>query len=116
MSGYKFCSALVAEIGQLNGVTPNIQTQCDNAIKKSGTTTLMGDVVLSGLYKFVGVTTTELSYQSGVTSSIQTQLNSSVCDNSTTTLSGNIVLSNSANNQFTFAGAIPTLKTTATQL
>ena len=47
VSGYKFCGASVTEIGRLSGVTSNIQTQCDNAIKKSGTTTLTSDVMLN---------------------------------------------------------------------
>ena len=40
------------------------------AIKKSGSTTLTGDVVLSGSYKFSGATHTELSYMSDVTSNV----------------------------------------------
>ena len=37
---------------RLSGVTSNIQTQCNTTIKKSGTTALMNDVVLTGVYKF----------------------------------------------------------------
>ena len=88
-------------------MTSNIkQSQYDNVIKKSGTTTLMGDV-LSGSFKFAGVTPTELVYLGGGFSNVQTQLNGCLRDNSAATLPGNIVLSNSANNQFTLAGATP---------
>ena len=82
LSGYKFCGASVTEIGRLSGVTSNLQTQCDNAIKKSDSTP------------------TEIAYLSGVPWSVQTQVNSCLRENSMTTLSGNIGLSNSGNNHY----------------
>ena len=80
--------ASVTEIGRLNGVTSNIQIQCENAIKKIGSTPFTADVVLSGAYKFAGATPTELSYISRVNSNIQTQLNGCLRDNNTTALTG----------------------------
>ena len=72
---HTFCGATSAEIASLSGVTSNVQTQCDNAIKRIGTTALLGDVTLSG-YNFCGVSVQEIGRLSGVTSNIQTQ-----CDN-----------------------------------
>ena len=43
----------------LSGVTYNIQTQCDSAIKRIGTTPLLSDVSLSG-YKFCDASTVEM--------------------------------------------------------
>ena len=51
--GHTFCGATSSEIASLSRVTSNIQTQCDNAIKRISTTALLGDVTLSGYgYKF----------------------------------------------------------------
>ena len=75
--GHTFCGATSSEIPSLSGVTSNVQTQCDNAIKRIGTTALLGDVTLSGYgYKFCGASVEEIGRLSGVTSNIQTQ-----CDN-----------------------------------
>ena len=60
----------------MHGVTSAIQTQLDSTIKKTGSTTLTGNVTLGGVYTFSGATLTEIGYLSGVTSGIQTQLNS----------------------------------------
>ena len=72
---FTFAGATPTELSYLHGVTSAIQTQLDNAIKKSGSTSLTGNVSLSGPYTFSGASPSELSYLSGVTSGIQAQLN-----------------------------------------
>ena len=77
------------ELGYLDGVTSNIQTQI-NSIVSGGSVSLSGTNAFTGSNSFAGVTTftnniiansltispTELGYLDGVTSNIQTQLNS----------------------------------------
>ena len=72
---FTFAGVAPKEISYVHGVTSAFQTQLNNAMKKSGSTTLTGNVSLSGPYTFSGASPAELSYLSAVTSAIQAQLN-----------------------------------------
>ena len=72
---FTFAGVTPKEISYVHGVTSAFQTQLNSVMKKSGSTTLTGNVSLSGPYTFSGASPAELSYLSGVTSAIQAQLN-----------------------------------------
>ena len=72
---FTFAGVTPTEISYVYGVTSAFQTQLNNAIKKSGSTTLTGNASLSGPYTFSEASPAQLSHLCGVTSAIQAQLN-----------------------------------------
>ena len=88
---FKFCDTTPSEIAHLSGVTSNIQTLCDDAIKRHGSPELFSDVTLSG-YEFCGASAAEISTLTGITSNIQTQCDNAIKKSGTTALMSNVVL------------------------
>ena len=109
----------VAELGYLDGVTSNIQTQLNakapsitGGASTIATSNLTASRALvsdgSGKVAVSGVTSTQLGYLSGVTSAIQTQLNGKVPNPSGNNTSWKITCSNG----FKIQGGIVTTSTT----
>jgi hypothetical protein len=98
------------ELGYLDGVTNNIQTQLNGAVFLAGSQTITGSKTISGTTTFTGsiiansltITPTELGYLDGVTSNIQSQLNSAVFLAGSQTISGDKTISGTT----TFTGSI----------
>jgi hypothetical protein len=84
------------ELGYIDGLTSNAQTQLNGKVSIAGTETITGNKTFSGTTTYTGdivanaltITPTELGYIDGLTSNAQTQLNGKVSIAGTETISG----------------------------
>ena len=96
------------ELGYLDGVTSNVQTQLDAkqaTISGAASTITSSNLTASraltsngsGKVEVSAVTSTELGYLDGVTSAVQTQLDSKLSSSGNITTGGNIIIPDSGN-------------------